>query len=78
MIVWPVIRSRITTANRRAALIQSGHCHATVSGVRTMKMPRTISWNRKQPSPGPRSGSRSSPLYWTGVLLIDTIGKGMA
>ena len=31
-------------------------------------MARTTSWNRKQPRPGPRSGSRSSPRYWTGPV----------
>ena len=68
----------MTTANRSTVLIQSGHCQTTLSGVRTMKIARTMSWNRKQPSPGPRSGSRSSPLYWTGLALIVTSGKGMA
>src|SRR6185369_8874861 len=77
MIVWPVTRSRMTTANNSAALTWSGHFQTTLSGVRTMKMPRTMSWNRKHPSPGPRSGSRSSPLYWTGLALIVTSGKGM-
>ena len=59
--------SRIT-ANSSAALIQEGQSHTTLSGVRTMKTTRTTSWNRKHPRPGPRSGSRSSPLYWTGPV----------
>ena len=29
---------------------------------------RTITWNRKQPRPGPRAGSRSEPLYWIGPV----------
>ena len=51
----------------------AGQFHTTVSGVSTMKVTNTTSWNRKQPSPGPRSGSRSSPLYWTGPV----VGRGL-
>ena len=66
MIVWPVVSSSPMTANSRIALTASGQCQATLSGVRTTKNTRTATWNRKQPRPGPRSGSRSAPLYWTG------------
>ena len=45
-----------------------GQFQATLSGVRTMKTTSTTTWNRKQPRPGPRSASRSSPLYWTGPV----------
>ena len=68
MIVWPVMSSSPITTNSRSALTPGGHCHTTLSGVRTMRNTSTTSWNRKQPRPGPRSGSRSSPLYWTGPV----------
>ncbi len=66
MIVWPVISSSRITPNSNTALTTSGHRHTTVSGVRTTSTTSTTSWNRKQPSPGPRSASSSSPLYLTG------------
>ena len=68
MIVWPVTSSRKMTANSRMALIAGGQFQTTLSGVRKMNTTRMTSWNRKQPSPGPRSGSRSSPLYWIGPV----------
>ena len=68
MIVWPVTSSRKITAKSRAALTGAGQFQTTVSGVRKMKKTRTTSWNRKHPRPGPRSGVRSSPRYWTGPV----------
>src|SRR5436190_4356511 len=75
MIVWPATSRSAITANSSTALIHAGQFQITVSGVRTMNRIRTATWNRKQPSPGPRSASRSSPLYWTGGWLI-TSGDG--
>ena len=60
--------------NSRIALTPSGQCHVALSGVRTMRIASTTSWNRKQPRPGPRSASRSSPLYWTGP--VERGGRG--
>ena len=60
--------------NSSAALTAAGHSHTTLSGVRTMSTTSTTSWIRKQPSPGPRSGSRSSPLYWTGPVGRGRLG----
>ena len=68
MIVWPVRSSSRITANSSAALIQDGQSHTTLSGVRTMKTTRTIELEPEAAEPGPRSGSRSSPLYWTGPV----------
>ena len=56
------------TANSSTVLIAIGQFQATVSGVRMMNATSTTSWIRKQPSPGPRAGSRSAPLYWTGPV----------
>ena len=56
------------TANRSAVLTATGQFQATVSGVRMMKIASTTIWIRKQPRPGPRAGSRSSPRYWTGPV----------
>ena len=68
MIVWPVVSSRPMTAKSSTALTASGQCQATLSGVRTTNSASTASWNPKQPGPGPRSASRSAPLYWTGPV----------
>src|SRR4051794_41534065 len=69
MIVCPVTsRSRITE-KRRIVLTIGGQFQTTESGVRKMKKTRMTTWNRKQPRPGPRSASRSSPLYWTGPVV---------
>ena len=40
-----------------------------------MRTTSTTSWKRKQPSPGPRSASSGSPLYWTGPGLIAPLGR---
>ena len=69
MIVWPVTRSSRITENSRIVLTIGGQFQTTLSGVRKMKKTRTTTWNRKQPRPGPRSASRSSPLYWTGPVF---------
>ena len=68
MIVWPVTSSSRMTANRSAVLIAGDQFQTTVSGVRMMNAIRTTTWMRKQPRPGPRAGSRSAPLYWTGPV----------
>ena len=69
MIVWPVTSSSPMTANSRTVLTAIGQSQATLSGVSTMKMTSTTTWILKQPRPGPRSASRSSPLYWIGPGL---------
>ena len=61
MIVWPATRSNPMTAKSKTAESQLGQPQATDSGVRTTKKTRTATWNQKQPSPGPRSGSSRSP-----------------
>src|SRR6478736_6229434 len=66
MIVWPVTRRRPMTAKSRTVLTAIGQFQATLNGVSTMNTTRTTTWILKQPRPGPRSASRSSPLYWTG------------
>ena len=50
------------TTNRSTALTVGGQFQATLSGVNTMRIASTITWNRKHPRPGPRSASRTSPL----------------
>src|SRR6478735_335292 len=58
--------SRISVRNRSGALIGVGHSHTTDSGVRMIATTSRTTWNRKQPSPGPRSESSGSPLYSIG------------
>ena len=48
--------------NRNATLIPTGQLQATLSGVRMISTTSRTTWNRKQPSPGPRSASSGSPL----------------
>ena len=72
MIVWPEMSSSPITAKSSAALTAEGQFHATLSGVSTTKITRIATWIQKQPSPGPRAASRSSPLYWTGPV----VGRG--
>ena len=55
MIVWPATSSSTITANSRIALTIGGQSQTTLSGVSTMSTTSTTTWNRKQPSPGPRS-----------------------
>ena len=62
MIVWPVTSSRKMTAKRSTALTVGDQFQTTLSGVNTISARSTITWNRKQPRPGPRSASRTSPL----------------
>ena len=73
MMVWPVTSSSRMTENNRIVLTTGGQFQTTLSGVRKMKTTRMMTWNRKQPRPGPRSASRSSPLYWTGPV----VGRGL-
>ena len=47
---------------RRIALTIGGHPSSTVTGVKTMKKTSRTTWSQKQPRPGPRSASSSSPL----------------
>ena len=68
MIVWPVNSSRTIVANRRPALTRD----RPVRGRRSAASGRSgrrgaTSWNRKQPSPGPRSASRRA-------LVLDGAG----
>src|SRR4051794_41869830 len=72
MIVWPVTSSSPITEKSRIVLTIGGQFHTTLSGVRKMKKIRIATWKRKHPRPGPRSASRSSPLYWTGPV----VGRG--
>src|SRR6188472_507820 len=64
--VWPANSSRKIVRNRSPALIGVGHSHTTDSGVRMIATTSRTTWNRKQPSPGPRSESSGSPLYSIG------------
>ena len=57
----PVRSSRPITTKRRSARSSKGQFSFRPIGISTMKKPRTITWNQKQPRPGPRSGSSSSP-----------------
>ena len=50
------------SAKGLVAVSQSGHPAFPPIGVRRINAARAITWNRKQPSPGPRSESRSAPL----------------
>ena len=59
----PVSSSRPMTTKRRNARSSNGQFRLRPIGISTMKKPRTIIWNQKQPRPGPRSGSSSAPLY---------------
>ena len=75
MIVWPLTRSSPIVSEQ-----EDGRDHVrapapTLSGVSTMRTTSTTIWNRKQPSPGPRSESSGSPLYWTGPGLIAPVGR---
>ena len=54
--------------NSRIALTAGGQSQTTLSGVSTIRATSTMTWNRKQPSPGPRSASSTSPLYWIGPV----------
>ena len=68
MIVWPVIRSSRITPNSRAALTSVRPPPHHAEWRQHDEHASTMSWNRKQPSPGPRSASSSWPLYWIGPV----------
>ena len=70
------------TANNSTALSSGAQFQATLSGVMTTRIARTISWNWKQPRPGPRSPSSGAPLYSMvrsvgGLDLVGSITAGL-